>query len=65
MRDRTRRLELGKMLMDVAKYVLTILVIGGFFYKQVGPFVAVLGFVLAMIFLSIGFQIIPPEEEKR
>ncbi len=64
MRDRTRRLELGKMFMDVAKYVLTIVVIGGLVYKQLSIFVALLGLLLAAAASGVGFRIIPPEEKK-
>lgn len=53
------------MVLDVAKYVLTIVVIGGLFYRQLPALVSVLGILLAVVVLSIGFRIIPAEEEKR
>ena len=64
MKDRTRRLELGKMVLDVAKYIFTIVVIGGLFYRQLSPLVAVVGIFLAVAASSIGFRVIPSEKEK-
>ena len=62
MEDRTRRLELGKMLLDVAKYLLTIVVVGGLVSEKVSVEAVVLGVLLAGSLIGIGFQTIPPEE---
>ena len=62
MRDRTRRTELGKMFIDVAKYVLTIVVIGGLVAEQVHAGSIVLGLVFSTSTAAIGFLVIPPEE---
>jgi len=65
MKDRTRRLELGKMLLDVAKYLLTIVVIGGLVSEKVGLDAIILGFLFTFGFIGLGFQAIPPEEVDR
>lgn len=63
MRDKTRRTELGKMLIDVAKYVVTIVVVGGLFSERIDFGTVVLGIVLAIGFALIGFHVIPQEED--
>lgn len=63
MRDRTRRTELGRVLLDVAKYVVTIVVIGGLISERVNVGAVLLGVVLAIGIGAIGFQVIPPEED--
>jgi len=63
MKDRTRRLELGKMLLDVAKYVLSIVVIGGMVSDRVQPEAILIGLALGGGLIGIGFQVIPLEEK--
>ena len=63
MRDHTRHLELGKMLMDVAKYILTIVVISGIVSDKVNSETIVLGLLLAAGFMGLGFQAIPLERK--
>ncbi len=65
MRDRTRRLELGKMLLDVAKYVMTIVVIGGIISGRVQLDMIVLGIGMATGIMGVGFFAIPLEEKQR
>ena len=62
MRDRTRRLELGKMVIDVAKYIFTIVVIGGLISNRVDLEAMLIGLVLAFGLMGVGFGVIPPEE---
>lgn len=64
MRDRTRRLELGKMLLDVAKYVMTIVVIGGIVSGRVQLDMIVIGFGMAAGIMGVGFFAIPLEGKK-
>lgn len=64
MRDKARRTELGKMCVDIAKYVYTIVVIGGLFSERVNIGAIVLGFVLATAVAAIGFHVIPLEEDR-
>lgn len=65
MKDRTRRLELGKMLMDVAKYVFTLVVIGGLVSERIRVEMIIVGITLGTGLLGLGFQAIPLEEENR
>ncbi len=65
MTNRTRRLELGKMIIDVAKYILTIVVVGGLVSNKVDISAMVTGIVLATGLMGLGFQVIPPEETAR
>ena len=62
MKDRTRRLELGKMLLDVSKFISTIVVVGGIVSDRVRVELIVLGVLMAVGFAGIGFQVIPLEE---
>lgn len=63
MPDWTRRHELGKMWLDVAKYILTIVVVGGLFAGRMDVRAIVLGFVLGAAVAGVGFQVIPSEED--
>ena len=57
-----RRLELGKMLLDVSKFISTIVVVGGIVSDRVRVELIVLGVLMAVGFAGIGFQVIPLEE---
>ena len=52
--NRTRRTNLGEMLLDVDKYILTVVVIGGY----VAPEKLNLGLILSGLLLAIGIAII-------
>lgn len=62
MEDRTRRTELGKMLLDVTKYLLTIAVVGGLISEKIQVEMIFLGLALSIGVGGIGVMIIPPEE---
>jgi len=62
MQDRARRTEIGKMLIDVAKYVFTLIVIGGLFSERLNIGAITMGVLLATGIATIGFLAIPPEE---
>lgn len=52
------------MALDVSKYVLTIVVVGGAFFGKL-PVVAIgTGVLLVSVVIYVGFLVIPPEEEK-
>ena len=57
-----RRIELGKMLLDVSKFISTIVVVGGIVSDRVRVELIVLGVLMAVGFAGIGFQVIPLEE---
>lgn len=61
LQDRTRRIEFGKMLLDVGKYVVTMVVVGGLFAEQVHLGAVAVGIVLAAGISALGFVTIPPE----
>ena len=60
--DRTRRLELGKTILDVAKYVLTIVVIRGLVSNPFDIYSIAFGTILVLGLGLIGFLAIPEEE---
>lgn len=62
MNDKTRRIELGKMLLDVAKYVLTVVVISGLVSAQIDVGTVLFGMALAISLAGMGFFVIPVEE---
>lgn len=62
MTNRTRRLELGKMVIEVAKYILTIVVIGGLISNRIDTGAIIMGLALATGLMGVGFQVIPLEE---
>jgi len=51
------------MLLDVAKYVLSIVVIGGMVSDRVQPEAILIGLALGGGLIGIGFQVIPLEEK--
>ena len=61
--NRLRRHELGKMLLDVAKYVLTIVVIGGLVAERLNFRMLGLGIVMAIVFIVSGFWTLPLERK--
>ena len=61
--DQIRRTELGKMLLDVTKYVLTIVVISGLASEKVNVGTILLGAALAIGLMAFEFFVIPLEEE--
>jgi len=64
MRYTKSRLEAGKMLFDITKYVITVIVIGGIFSKSIGFKEALFGIFIAIALFITGFIIIPKEEGK-
>jgi len=50
------------MLIDVAKYVFTLIVIGGLFSERLNIGAITMGVLLATGIATIGFLAIPPEE---
>lgn len=58
----TRQIELGKMLLDIAKYIATIVVVSGVFTQQMKGWVIIYGAILAVSFAGVGYWVIPEEE---
>ncbi|MCM8784142.1 MAG: hypothetical protein NC818_05170 [Candidatus Omnitrophica bacterium] len=58
-----RRIELGKMFIDVAKYIVTIIVIGTLFSEKINLRILVLGICLALAMGIIGFLTLPLKED--
>ena len=65
MEDDVRRQELGKAILDVAKYVLTIVVIGGVFGDQFRGLFVLGGSLLGVGLGAVGFFTLPMGERKR
>ena len=64
MKHDDRRKELGKMFMDVAKYLATVGLIGGFLTEKLtyhGGFGIT---IVVLILLLVAFYIIPPKKEE-
>ena len=64
MRDRTRRYEAGKMLMDLAKYFATGVGISGLTSQRINWIMVMTGCVMALINWMIGFWTIPDDKEE-
>lgn len=64
MTNRTRRTKLGEMLLDVDKYILTVVVVGGFFASgKLSPILIIAGFVIAVVIAIMAVMIIPTDPE--
>ena len=50
------------MLMDITKYIITVIVISGIFSKSIDFKSAIIGVIIAVILFIVGFVIIPKEE---
>lgn len=64
MRYDLKRLELGRMFIDVAKYIATIIVVGSLFSEKVNLRVVVIGIILSLVVGIIGFLTIPVKEDQ-
>jgi hypothetical protein len=60
---RDRRLELGKMLLDVAKYLATVGLIGGFLTNTLTAPSGLLIAVVVVMLVIVAFYVIPPRKE--
>lgn len=65
MKHENRRIEAGKMLMDVTKYLLTVGVIGGVLTEKLSIATGLSLFTIAVIVFIIGFYAIPEKREER
>lgn len=63
MRHEDRRREAGKVLMDIAKYLLTVGLLGAFIADKLTLPLAITIVVIAFISFIVGFYIIPPKTE--
>lgn len=64
MRHEGRRKEAGKMFIDVAKYIVTVGIIGNILSAKMSIIAAVAIFSVAIISFVIGFYTIPPKKER-
>ena len=62
MEHNLRRHEFGKMLLDVAKYVLTIVVVGGVFSGTFRPLFVGCGAALGLMIAVVGCLAIPADK---
>jgi len=65
MKHRERRKEIGKMFIDVAKYMLTALFVGRIFTGEITMKMGIFEVTAIAIILVIGFFTIPPEKEEQ
>jgi len=65
MKHRDRRKELGKMLMDISKYLVTVGLVGGIIADKLYSVLGIIMFVLAVVSAIIGFYIIPEAKEDK
>lgn len=63
MKHEDRRREAGKMFIDVAKYIVTVGIIGGILTEKMTVIAAIAIFIVAIISFVIGFYTIPPKKE--
>lgn len=64
MQDRTKRVELGRLFNDVAKYAATIIVVGGLVSERVDLLNVIIGILMVFGLGIIGFTVIPEDKEK-
>lgn len=64
MRHNQRRSEIGKMLVDIAKYVATIGIIGGLITDKLSPKTAIFGIVSIVLLLFVAFFVMPANKEE-
>lgn len=60
-----RRREAGKMLIDIAKYIVTVGIIGGILTDKMSVVAAIAIFIVAIMSFVVGFYTIPPKKEKK
>jgi len=63
MKHQERRKEAGKMFIDVAKYIVTVGIIGNILSERMTVAAASAIFTVAIISFIIGFYTIPPKKE--
>ncbi|MEW6007446.1 MAG: DUF6722 family protein [bacterium] len=63
MKHEDRRKEVGKMMMDVTKYLLTVGVFGSLLSERISFKHAIVIFIIALITFIIGLCIIPSKKE--
>jgi hypothetical protein len=62
--NRERRKIFGQMLVDVVKYLFTVIVIGSIFADTVKVFPIIIGLMLAIIIASVAYKLIPHDEKE-
>ena len=58
-----RRKETGKMLIDIVKYLITIVIIGGLFTDKLTLQMAIWGIISSIVLYLLAFFTIPLDEE--
>ena len=64
MENRTRRSSIGNMLIDVAKYLITAIGIGGLVSEKVDWRMVLTGLSMALVTGIIGFWVLTPDDEE-
>jgi hypothetical protein len=65
MKHEDRRREAGKMFIDIAKYIVTVGIVGGMLSERMTIFMAIAIFVVAIVSFIIGFYTIPPKKGEK
>lgn len=60
-----RRREAGKMFIDIAKYFVTVGIIGGIISEKLTVTITIGIFIVAIASFIIGFYAIPPKKEEK
>lgn len=64
MRYYHRRIEIGKMLVDIVKYLITIAIIGSLITEKLTIKMSIFGVGTSLLLLLLAFFVIPPGKEK-
>ncbi len=64
MKHCNRRREIGKMLVDVSKYIITIVIIGSLLSERLTVNMALWGVITSLGFLILAFFTIPSDKEE-
>lgn len=62
---REKRKVFGQMLVDVVKYLLTMIVIGNLFAKKMNIYLSLIGIAIAICIGFIAFYVIPDDKEEK
>lgn len=63
MRHSKRRHKIGEMVIDIAKYLITVGLIGGIFTDKVSFVMGIIIICIVITISLVGFFIIPPDKE--
>ncbi|MBI4689500.1 MAG: hypothetical protein HY754_04415 [Nitrospirae bacterium] len=65
MKHKDRRKEIGKALVDIGKYFITVGLVGGVLMDKLTILIGSIMFILAVLSFIVGFYVIPETKEDK